>query len=90
MEGEQKLQGEKPLNTEERIRQNTRLPTESNVYADGKDQDSTADHHLQAIDRVGRIVSINRTFLALFQHLSPLITYRQSLIMEFFPSTTQS
>ncbi len=61
MEGEQKLQGEKPLDTEGKTRQNARLLRELEGFIDRRD-DQQADHLQRAYSRATEIVSKYRTF----------------------------
>lgn len=62
MEGEQKMQGEKPLNTEERNRQNNSLQRELVVFVDRRDDLHTADLFRRAYDRATELISKYRTF----------------------------
>ncbi len=62
LEGEQKLQGEKPLNTEEKNRQNTRLFRELDTFIDRRELHHTVGPLQRAYDRAGKIISKYRTF----------------------------
>ncbi|UCC11930.1 MAG: DUF1122 family protein [candidate division WOR-3 bacterium] len=62
LEGEPKLQGEKPLNTEEKNRQNTRLLRELDVFIDRRNNHHPAVLLQRAYDRAEEIISKYRAY----------------------------